>query len=88
MEQLEQCQIRISVGSLELPARFGLSRCDESDLFGELEAARRGPHGMTVVPGSADLDAFARADPEGLHDVLSAPVSAKTELYCVVDTCD
>jgi septum site-determining protein MinD len=35
------------------------------------EATREGPHGMAVVPGSPDLDAFARADPEGLEAVLS-----------------
>ncbi|WP_239640418.1 cell division ATPase MinD [Halogeometricum pallidum] len=42
-------------------------------LAGEVDladATRKGPHGMTVVPGSPDLDAFARADPEGLRDVL------------------
>lgn len=42
-------------------------------LAGEVDladATRTGPHGMTVVPGSPDLDAFARADPEGLRDVL------------------
>jgi septum site-determining protein MinD len=34
-------------------------------------ATYEGPHGMAVVPGATDLDAFARADPEGLRDVLA-----------------
>ncbi|MDS0296472.1 cell division ATPase MinD [Halogeometricum luteum] len=41
----------------------------EADLA---DATRKGPHGMTVIPGSPDLDAFARADPEGLRGVLDA----------------
>ncbi|MDS0297594.1 cell division ATPase MinD [Halogeometricum sp. S1BR25-6] len=53
----------------------------EADLA---DATREGPHGMTVIPGSPDLDAFARADPEGLRGVLDA-LRAQYD-YVLLDT--
>lgn len=48
------------------------------------EATQEGPHGMAVVPGATDLDAFARADPEGLRAVLSE--LAERHEYVLLDT--
>ncbi|SFR34576.1 cell division ATPase MinD [Halogeometricum limi] len=48
------------------------------------DAVREGPHGMAVVPGSPDLDAFARADPEGLRGVLGELASEFD--YVLLDT--
>jgi septum site-determining protein MinD len=48
------------------------------------EAIREGPHGLAVVPGSPDLDAFSRADPEGLEAVLDT--LADQYKYVVLDT--
>ncbi|RDI71578.1 cell division ATPase MinD [Halopelagius longus] len=48
------------------------------------EATQEGPHGMAVVPGATDLDAFARADPEGLRAVLSE--LAERHDYVLLDT--
>ncbi|MFC6826807.1 cell division ATPase MinD [Halopelagius fulvigenes] len=48
------------------------------------EATQEGPHGMAVVPGATDLDAFARADPEGLRAVLSE--LADRHEYVLLDT--
>lgn len=53
----------------------------ESDVS---EATQEGPHGMAVVPGATDLDAFARADPEGLRAVLSE--LADRYEYVLLDT--
>jgi len=44
-------------------------------LAGEAEpetAVREGPSGLRVVPGAADLDAYAAADPSGLRGVVEA----------------
>ncbi|WP_435183259.1 P-loop NTPase [Halobellus sp. EA9] len=48
------------------------------------EAIHEGPHGMAVVPGSPGLDAFSRADPEGMESVLAA-LRERYE-YVVLDT--
>ncbi|WP_256288850.1 cell division ATPase MinD [Halobellus inordinatus] len=48
------------------------------------DAIHEGPHGMAVVPGSADLDAFSRADPEEMQSVLE--VLADRYEYVVLDT--
>ncbi|WP_256545880.1 cell division ATPase MinD [Halobellus inordinatus] len=48
------------------------------------DAIHEGPHGMAVVPGSADLDAFSRADPEEMQSVLEA--LADRYEYVVLDT--
>ncbi|MFA1609389.1 nucleotide-binding protein [Halobellus rubicundus] len=48
------------------------------------EAIHEGPHGMAVVPGSPDLDAFSRADPEGMESVLAA-LRERYE-YVILDT--
>ncbi|PAU85334.1 cobyrinic acid ac-diamide synthase [Halorubrum salipaludis] len=37
-----------------------------------LDAVHEGPAGLRVVPGAADLDAYAAADPSGLRDVAEA----------------
>ena len=37
-----------------------------------LDAVHDGPAGLRVVPGAADLDAYAAADPSGLKDVVAA----------------
>ena len=37
-----------------------------------LDAVREGPAGLRVVPGAADLDAYAAADPSGLREVVAA----------------
>ena len=37
-----------------------------------LDAVRSGPAGLRVVPGAADLDAYAAADPSGLCEVVAA----------------
>ena len=37
-----------------------------------LDAVHEGPEGLRVVPGAADLDAYASADPAGLADVVAA----------------
>ncbi|EMA65268.1 cobyrinic acid ac-diamide synthase [Halorubrum aidingense JCM 13560] len=37
-----------------------------------LDAVHGGPVGLRVVPGAADLDAYAAADPSGLKDVVAA----------------
>ena len=48
------------------------------------EAIHEGPHGMAVVPGSPDLDAFSRADPDKIEGVLDA---LRTEYeYVILDT--
>ncbi|MFB6252500.1 MAG: AAA family ATPase [Halobellus sp.] len=54
---------------------------DEIDIE---DAIREGPHGLAVVPGSPDLDAFSRADPEGLQAVLES--LADRYEYVVLDT--
>ncbi|PHQ39673.1 cobyrinic acid ac-diamide synthase [Halorubrum persicum] len=36
------------------------------------DAVHEGPSGLRVVPGAADLDAYAAADPSGLRDVVEA----------------
>ncbi|MFB6090254.1 MAG: cell division ATPase MinD [Halobellus sp.] len=48
------------------------------------EATHEGPHGMAVVPGSPDLDAFSRADPEGMESVLDT--LRERHEYVVLDT--
>ncbi|RLM90726.1 chromosome partitioning protein [Halobellus sp. Atlit-38R] len=48
------------------------------------DAIHEGPHGMAVVPGSPDLDAFSRADPEEMQSVLEA--LADRYEYVVLDT--
>ncbi|WP_311170708.1 cell division ATPase MinD [Halobellus ordinarius] len=47
-------------------------------------AIHEGPHGMAVIPGATDLDAFAGADPEGLEPVL-AELRDRYE-YVILDT--
>ena len=37
-----------------------------------LDAVHEGPEGLRAVPGAADLDAYASADPAGLADVVAA----------------
>ena len=37
-----------------------------------LDAVHEGPAGLRVVPGAADLDAYAAADPSGLREVVDA----------------
>ncbi|QCC46644.1 cell division ATPase MinD [Halobellus limi] len=48
------------------------------------EAIYEGPHGLAVLPGSSDLDAFSRADPERIEGVLD-DLRADYE-YVVLDT--
>ncbi|WP_256306472.1 AAA family ATPase [Halobellus litoreus] len=58
---------------------------DQSESAADVEAAiREGPHGMAVVPGSPDLDAFSRADPEAIEGVLEE--LRENYEYVVLDT--
>mgnify|MGYP000501251162 CR=1 FL=1 len=48
------------------------------------ESIHEGPHGLAVVPGSPDLDAFSRTEPDELESALAA-LSEEYE-YVILDT--
>ncbi|RLM56433.1 hypothetical protein DVK02_07940 [Halobellus sp. Atlit-31R] len=78
------------LGMANLAGALGITAGDATlhdVLAGDAEvddAIHEGPHGLAVLPGSQDLDAFSRADPEALQPVLET--LADRYDYVVLDT--
>ncbi|WP_049985117.1 cell division ATPase MinD [Halobellus rufus] len=78
------------LGMANLASALGVSLGDATlhdVLAGEAdveESIHEGPHAMAVVPGSPDLDAFSRAEPDELESVLDS-LGEEYE-YVVLDT--
>ncbi|WP_435062980.1 P-loop NTPase [Halobaculum sp. EA56] len=77
------------LGSASLAPTLGVEPGDvtlHDVLAGEadpVDATVEGPHGLAVVPGGTTLEAFRKADPEAIVDVLESITGAE---YVVVDT--
>ncbi|WP_435144820.1 P-loop NTPase [Halobaculum sp. P14] len=79
------------LGGANLAAALGVDVDDDDPTLHDVLAGKadpaaatyEGPHGLAVVPGSSSLDAFRKADPSRLKEVLTAITSAE---YVVVDT--